>query len=188
MTRDEIYDHLAQVYLGKRKKAEKKKKLQFNAWLLINILITGIIFSSAFYGLTAFLKHRSSFFESKIVYSLHHGRIFLEYNFKKDLSPVKTFALTVPEIDANQYKSLQFSLRAKEEERKKILSSVITLYAIHNEIALLTQHRDRDERAAFYPEFFEDKNVIDYPDSLIQGIMQGTAGADLNERRWKKRS
>ena len=115
MTRDEIYDHLAQVYLGKRKKAEKKNKLEFNAWLLINILITAIIFSSAFYGLTAFLKHRSDFLESKIVYSLHAGRISLPYDFRKDVSPVKTLELAVPEIDASQYGSLQFSLRAKEE-------------------------------------------------------------------------
>jgi len=125
MTRDEIYDHLAQVYLGKRKKAEKKNKLEFNAWLLINILITAIIFSSAFYGLTAFLKHRSSFFESKIVYSLHAGRISLPYNFKKDVAPVKTLALSVPEVDASQYGSLQFSLRAKEEGNPGIIKIVI---------------------------------------------------------------
>ena len=31
MTRDEIYDHLAQVYLGKRGKVEEKKKQQFNS-------------------------------------------------------------------------------------------------------------------------------------------------------------
>ena len=125
MTRDEIYDHLAQVYLGKRKKAEKKNKLEFNAWLLINILITAIIFSSAFYGLTAFLKHRSDFFESKIVYSLHAGRISLPYNFRKDVSPVKTLALSVPQIDASQYGSLQFSLRAKEEGNPGIVKIVI---------------------------------------------------------------
>ena len=37
MTRDEIYDHLAQVYLGKRKEAEPRKKKHFHAWLAINV-------------------------------------------------------------------------------------------------------------------------------------------------------
>lgn len=125
MTRDEIYDHLAQVYLGKRKKVDEKKRIDFNAWLLINILITAIIFSSAFYGLTAFLKQRSSYFESKIIYALHHGRIFFEYDFKNDIAPEKRFSLSVPQIDASQYSWLQFSLRAKEEGNPGIVKVVI---------------------------------------------------------------
>ena len=43
MNRDDIYDHLAQVYLGKRNKTEEKKKKQYSVWLLINIGITFII-------------------------------------------------------------------------------------------------------------------------------------------------
>jgi hypothetical protein len=136
MTRDEIYDHLAQVYLGKRKKADQKNKFEFNAWLLINILITAIIFASAFYGLTAFLKQRSSFFESKIIYSLHSGRIFLPYDFKKDLAPVKTFALSVPQIDAAQYGWLQFSVRAKEEGNPGMVKVVV--------------QNDKNEIASYY--------------------------------------
>ena len=133
MTRDEIYDHLAQVYLGKRKKADEKKRIEFNAWLLINILITAIIFSSAFYGLTAFLKQRQSFFESKIVYALHNGRIFFEYNFKDDIAPLKKFTLEVPEVDASAYGWLHFALRAKEEGNPGIVK--ITIQSKRNEIA-----------------------------------------------------
>ena len=73
MTRDDIYDHLAQVYLGKRSKNDVKKEKQFNAWLVINILITVIIFTSAFYGLTAFLTHHNSNLQSRIIYSLLPG-------------------------------------------------------------------------------------------------------------------
>ena len=68
MTRDDIYDHLAQVYLGKRSKADIKKERQFNAWLVINIFITFIIFASAFYGLTAFLTQRNSSLQSRIIF------------------------------------------------------------------------------------------------------------------------
>ena len=69
MTRDDIYDHLAQVYLGKRTKTNVKKKQQLNAWLVINILITVLIFSGSFYGLTAFLTHHNSSLKSHIIYS-----------------------------------------------------------------------------------------------------------------------
>ena len=56
MTRDDIYDHLAQVYLGKRKEADDKKKKQFSAWLFINIVITVIIFASIFDGTMGAVK------------------------------------------------------------------------------------------------------------------------------------
>ena len=125
MTRDDIYDHLAQVYLGKRSKADIKKEKQFSAWLLINILITVIIFTSAFYGLTAFLTHRNSALTSRILFSLHNGPIRIEYNFSDSFPPVKTFVLDVPEIDAAKYTKIQFSIRGKEEGTPGIVKVVV---------------------------------------------------------------
>lgn len=125
MTRDDIYDHLAQVYLGKSSKADIKKEKQFSAWILINILITVIIFTSAFYGLTAFLTHRDSALSSRIIFSLHHGMIRMEYNFTGSFPPVKTFALNVPAIDAAKYGKIQFSIRGKEEGTPGIVKVVI---------------------------------------------------------------
>jgi len=115
VTRDEIYDHLAQVYLGKRKEADIKKKRQFNAWLVINICITGVIFSSVFYGLTAFLTQQKSILQSNIIFSLHNGPIQIAYNFNNDFPPVKSFSLKIPSIDVGKYQKLQFSIRAREE-------------------------------------------------------------------------
>jgi len=125
MTRDEIYDHLAQVYLGKRKRNDEKKKQQFNAWLVINIIITLVIFSSAFYGLTAFFSQKTTSLQSKIIFSLHHGRIFLSYDFKDDLPPVQSFALSVPEVDVSRYSNLKFSIRAREEGSPGTIKVVI---------------------------------------------------------------
>ena len=125
MTRDDIYDHLAQVYLGKRSKADIKKERQFSAWLLINILITVIIFTSAFYGLTAFLAHRDSALSSRIIFSLHNGPIRMEYNFKDSFPPVKTFALDVSAVDAAKYGKIQFSIRGKEEGVPGIVKIVV---------------------------------------------------------------
>src|SRR3990167_6885915 len=93
MKRDDIYDHLAQVYLGKRSQKDDKKQREFSAWLVINIFITVIIFSSAFYGLTAFLTQHNFGLESRVIYSLHNGPIRFDYNFTGTFPPVKTFTL-----------------------------------------------------------------------------------------------
>jgi len=125
MTRDDIYDHLAQVYLGKRTKTDVRKKQQFSAWLVINIFITVIIFTSAFYGLTAFLTHRNSSLQSRIIFSLHNGPVRVEYNFTDPFPPVKTFALDVPSMDAARYGNIQFSIRGKEEGAPGIVKVVV---------------------------------------------------------------
>ena len=117
MTRDEIYDHLAQVYLGKKNNGntDEKRKLQFNAGLLINTVITVIIFASCVYGLTAFLAERGESFHNKIIYALNHGPVRIKYNLNYPFPPVKTFSLHVPEINAVKYKNLEFSLRGTED-------------------------------------------------------------------------
>ena len=137
MTRDEIYDHLAQVYLGKSKKAENiEKKKRFNAWLLINILITVIIFTSAFYGFTAFFAHNSSLLKDNVIYSLHNGTVSLEYRFTEEYPPVKTFKLSVPKIDMSSYHNLKFEIRAREEGSPGIVKIVV--------------RNRRNEEAAYY--------------------------------------
>ena len=116
MTRDEIYDHLAQVYLGKKnQKIEQEKKRQFNAWLVINIVITVVIFASASYGLTAFLTSREDSFHNRVIYALNRGPIRVNYNLEYPYPPVKTFSLAVPDINAFKYKNLQFAIRGLEE-------------------------------------------------------------------------
>ena len=124
MTRDDIYDHLAQVYLGKRKQDTKKKK-EFDAWLVINVCIMLIIFASATYGLTAFLTHKTPLLEDKIIYTLHQGKVRMPYNFKSDLEPTKSFILAVPEIDVSKYEAINLSIRAKEEGSPGIIKVVV---------------------------------------------------------------
>lgn len=126
MTRDDIYDHLAQVYIGKRKADDVKKKRQFNVWLFINIGITFIIFASAFYGMTAFLTQQGDGLQSQVFYSLHTGPVRMEYNFKHPYPPVQSFALSLDEVDVNKYAKLEFTIRAKEEGSPDILKIVFT--------------------------------------------------------------
>ena len=115
MTRDEIYEHLAQVYLGKKNKFDKKQQKQFNAWLVINIVITVIIFASATYGLTAFLVNRDDVLQNRIIYSLNNGPIRIPYNVGYPHPSVKAFSLSVPDVNAAKYASLQFMIRGLEE-------------------------------------------------------------------------
>lgn len=125
MNRDEIYDHLAQVYLGKRSKAEEKKKKQFHAWLTINIVITVIILASAFYGLTAFLKQKVSSFENSIIFSLHNGPSRMEYDFEDPFPPTKSFSLSIPKMDVTKYSKINFAIRAKEEGSPGIVKIIL---------------------------------------------------------------
>ena len=110
MRRDDIYDHLAQVYLGKRTITDVKRKKQFNAWLVINILITGIIFTSAFYGLTAFLAQRQ-LTENKIIFALNNSPIRIKYDLTDPYPRIKNFSIKVPDVNASRYALLNFSIR-----------------------------------------------------------------------------
>ena len=125
MTRDDIYDHLAQVYLGKRAKPDLKKKQQVNAWLVINVFITVVIFASAFYGLTAFLTRHDSPLQSRVIFSLHNGPVRIAYDLSDSFSQVETFSLGIPPIDAAKYNSIQFSIRGKEEGSPGIVKVVV---------------------------------------------------------------
>ncbi len=115
MTRDEIYDHLAQVYLGKKNKIEQEKKQKLNAWLVINVVITVVIFASSFYAFSAFLTQRGNSFQNKIIYALNRGPIRVKYNLSYPNPPQETFSLLIPQMNVAKYKELQFSLRGLEE-------------------------------------------------------------------------
>ena len=116
MTRDEIYEHLAQVYLGKKNnKSDNKKKTSLSAWLVINIVITVLIFGSSFYAFSAFFTQRQDLLHNKVIYSLNHGPIRITYDLDYPHPPMKSFALNIPQVNAKKYKQLQFSVRGLEE-------------------------------------------------------------------------
>jgi len=149
MTRDEIYDHLAQVYLGKKKETEKKKE-KFSAWIVINILIAVIIFASAFYGFTAFLVHRSDILESRIIFALTNGPVRMIYDLRYPHPPVKSFSLSVPTVDAQKYSTLQFSIRGMEAGYPGIVRVEVRNYK--NEVAsILLENVKADWREVEIP-------------------------------------
>ena len=143
-SREDIYDHLAQVYLGKRKEADIKKKKQFSAWLIINVLITFLIFASAFYGLTAFLARKGiDRLEDNIIFSLSHGTMKLSYDFSTVFHPDETLSLSIPKMDAVKYKDFQFSIRAHDGETPGVVKVVFK--------------NKRNESSSFYVENVSDE-------------------------------
>ena len=123
--KDEIYDHLAQVYLGKKNKVEEKRKNQFNAWLVINIVITLIIFASSFYGFTAFLTKRGASLHNNVIFALTNSPLRIIYNLDYPYPPVKTFSLAVPKMNVTKYRKLNFSIRGMEEAYPGVVKLVL---------------------------------------------------------------
>ncbi len=124
MTRDEIYEHLAQVYLGKQK-FNKKKKRPFNIKLLANAAIILVIAASTFYGLTAFLSRKSDELPRRVIFALSNSPIRIKYNFNYPHPQVQDFSISIPKIDVLRYNKISFSIRGTEEGYPAIVKVVL---------------------------------------------------------------
>ncbi len=127
MNRDEIYDHLAKVYLGKKNSVQETKKKKLNAtWLMMNIIITLFILVSSFYGFTAFLNRQQVDLKNRIVYSLNNNPIRIAYNLDYPFPPVKTFSLSIPSRDVSKFSKLNVSLRGMEDGYPGVVKLVLS--------------------------------------------------------------
>jgi hypothetical protein len=138
MTRDEIYDHLAKVYLGKRESAVEIKpvKKKPHVWLVINIVITAFILASVIYGLTAFLAKRNDLLQSRIIYALNSAPVKLSYSVGGDYPQVKDLKIALPVADATKFARINMSLKADAGGNPGMLKLVLT--------------NDRAEQAVYY--------------------------------------
>lgn len=125
MTRDEIYEHLAKVYLGKKENAVQKKTKTFNSWLILNIVITLFILASVFYGLTAFLAHRGASLKQSVVYSLTNSPIRISYDVGENMPQVKKFSLAIPQVDLSKFQYLNFSMRGMESTAPSVVKLIL---------------------------------------------------------------
>lgn len=126
MTRDEIYDHLAKVYLGKRQNAadQKRKKTLNRSWLVINIVITAVILISTVYGFTAFLTRRVVL-KNEVFYSLNNNPIHIVYDLNDPFPATKNFSIVIPHKDVSKYNRLNLSIRGMNEAYPGIVKMVI---------------------------------------------------------------
>ena len=113
MTKDEIYEHLAKVYLGKREGVQPMQAKRFNVWLLINVVITLIILASTMWGFTAFLTRRNEL-KNSIIYSLNNSPIRIGYDFSEPFPQSKTFSLALPSLDVSKYQKIKLAIRGLE--------------------------------------------------------------------------
>lgn len=127
MTRDEIYDHLAKVYLDKKEIAEKsfKTKPKLNAWVFLNLGITAVILVSVFYGFSAFLANRGQELKTRVVYSLTNSPLRINYNVEDPFPQVKTFSLDVPQMDLSRFSYINLSLRGKNHNNPGVLKLIV---------------------------------------------------------------
>lgn len=137
MTRDEIYDHLANVYLGKREgAAQKRKKNQVNqSWIVINIVITTVLVISTVYGFTAFLTRRAGL-NTQVYYELNNNLIKVNYDLNDPFPSTKTFSITLPEKDASKYSQLNLKIRGHNGGYPGVVKLVV--------------NNQRNERATYY--------------------------------------
>lgn len=161
MNRDEIYDHLAQVYLGKREVVQKAKppRMRPQAWLVLNVVITGFILASVIWGLTAFLTQSDDFLKSRVIYKLNNSPIHLTYNVGDNFPQVKELVLDLPDVDASKYRYVHLSIRGEEQGHPGMLKIVLM--------------NERNEKAEYYLQgvkskwqdyvvSFEDLNLTDW--------------------------
>jgi len=136
MTHDEIYDHLANVYLGKRENVEVKKKKSSSVWLAINIVITVLILTSVIYGFTAFLTRHDDILKSRVIYALNNSPIRLTYNVGDGYPQAKNLSIDLPTVDAAKYKRLNLTVKALGGGNPGMVKVVLT--------------NARNEQAAYY--------------------------------------
>ncbi|HLD88109.1 MAG TPA: hypothetical protein VI955_02160 [Candidatus Omnitrophota bacterium] len=139
MTRDEIYEHLAKVYLGKRENvsAAKKKKRANQPALVINIAITAVLVISTVYGFTAFLTDKAGE-KHQVFYALNNDPVRIVYDLNDPFPAAKTFAIDVP-VNASKYAFLNFSIRGMHNAYPGVVKLAVVnrrneraTYFVHN--------------------------------------------------------
>jgi hypothetical protein len=126
MTKDEIYEHLAQVYLEKKLPSTKDQRKRIFSDHLSRAVLTVLLAALAFYSLTAFLSHRKDLTRRNIIYALSNAPVRIPYNLEHPFPQVKSFSLDVPSLDLNDYHSFNFAVRGSEQGYPDAIKVVIT--------------------------------------------------------------
>lgn len=162
MTRDEIYDHLAQVYLGKRESVvEVKKPIQKQkpyVWFVMNIGITVVVLLSVVLGLTAFLTQRNDVLKSKIVYALNNSPLRLSYIVGGEYPHVKKLTIDIPSSDVSDFSKVNVSLKSMKDA-PGILKMVLTNAREEQAVYYL---KGIDQKWRDFSVSFEELNLSDW--------------------------
>lgn len=125
MTKDEIYEHLAQVYLDKNSGEKKDVKKPLKLTREVRVVLTLLIVGFAFYTLTAFLARRNDDLKANIIFALTNAPIRVKYDLNEPFPQIKDFSISIPSVDIGRYKSLNFSIRGLEEGYPDVVKIVV---------------------------------------------------------------
>ncbi len=160
MTKEEIYEHLAQVYLGKQIKESVQKKKKFVAPVYMKTVLTLLVFGLVFYSLTAFLSHRKEDLKSNIIFALNNSPIRVKYNLKQPYPQVTDFSIKIPQVNIDKYKALSFSIRGLEEGYPDVVK--IVLKNKRNEISFFHIQGVKLKWNRYNIPFSEFHNITDW--------------------------
>lgn len=118
MTREEIYEHLAQVYLGKKTKKKKKYNL-IKVILFVNLVAITLL--PSFYFVNSKNTKNIQKQEQSFELALNYYPLRLVYDFKGNTLQVENFSLHLPNLNVENYNSLIFYLRGKRDLSPRIL-------------------------------------------------------------------
>lgn len=125
MDKEEIYEHLAQVYLGKKAQDKPYIKKKFSVAKHAKVILTLIAVCMIFYSLTAFLSRRHDF-KASIIFALNNSPIRVKYDLNDPFPQVKDFSIAIPPTaDIARYKNLNFSIRGLEEGYPDVVRIVL---------------------------------------------------------------
>ncbi len=135
ITQEEIYDHLAKVYLDKKQKQNTpppppKKKFPFQKTIQVFGLLS--LLAIVFYGFSAFLSKKVTTAQS-VIFALNHNPIRIKYNLNPPFPAIEIFSMNVPLIDASKYRYINFMVRGLEEGYPGVIK--VTVRNKRNEVS-----------------------------------------------------
>ncbi len=144
MTRDEIYEHLAKVYLGKRENVSAKpsSKVKDRAWRVVNIVITSVLVVSTVYGFTAFLTGKNGL-QQRVFYSLNNNPVRISYDLNEPFPATKTFSISIPDKDASKFSRLNVAIRGLNGAYPGVVKMMLT--------------NEKNEKATYYIQNVENE-------------------------------
>ena len=121
MTKEEIFDHLADVYLGKK----KKKRKAFNATeilLFVNIIVIAVCVvyfaASSFYR---FKERKPKNSDTSLALALNYYPLHLTYNFSPQKPQVENFSMHLGAKALDAYNYLGFSIKGSPKGYPRII-------------------------------------------------------------------
>lgn len=114
MTKDEIYEHLAKVYLGKKKKRKKGNNLRFYTLLFINVVTLPIIIALIVGAVNSSPSRGKIKSKNSLGLALNQYPLRINYDFRQRNPQIQDFSINLPEVNAKTFSHLEISLRGAD--------------------------------------------------------------------------